>query len=36
MGMGTALAAGGAGILGGVLIADAINDNEEDAYREGV
>ena len=35
MGMGTAVAAGAAGLVGGALIANAINDNEEDAYREG-
>ena len=33
--MGTALAAGGAGLLGGMLIEDMIEDGREDAYRDG-
>jgi hypothetical protein len=28
--------AGGVGLLGGVLLADAINDNNDYAYEEGV
>ncbi|KAF4600523.1 hypothetical protein EYR38_005152 [Pleurotus pulmonarius] len=35
MGMGGMLAAGGAGLIGGALIANAIDDSQEDAYREG-
>ncbi len=35
MGMGGALALGAGGLIGGALIADAINDNEQDAYQEG-
>ena len=35
MGMGTALAAGGAGLLGGMLIGDAISDSYDDAYDAG-
>ncbi|KDQ28811.1 hypothetical protein PLEOSDRAFT_1082780 [Pleurotus ostreatus PC15] len=35
MGMGGMLAAGGAGLIGGALIANALDDSQEDAYREG-
>jgi hypothetical protein len=35
MGMGGAALGLGAGVLGGALIADAINDNEHDAYMDG-
>ena len=36
MGMGGAMALGAGGLVGGLLIADAINDNEQEAYQEGV
>ena len=29
------LSSGGAGLLGGMLIADAINDGQQEAYEEG-
>jgi len=34
-GMGTALLAGGAGLVGGALLMDAIEDREEEAYQDG-
>jgi hypothetical protein len=34
-GMGTAALAGGAGLVGGLLIADAIGDMQQDAYQDG-
>ncbi|KAF9032647.1 hypothetical protein BDZ89DRAFT_573029 [Hymenopellis radicata] len=35
IGMGGALALGAGGLIGGALLADAINDHEEDAYQDG-
>jgi hypothetical protein len=35
LGMGMALMAGGAGLLGGALIGDAISDSNNDAYADG-
>ena len=33
--MGTALLAGGAGLVGGALLMDAFEDHEQDAFEEG-
>jgi hypothetical protein len=35
MGAGGMLLAGGAGLLGGALIADAISDHDQEEYAEG-